>query len=72
MISYAPFWKTLEQSKESTYTLINKHKISSATIQKLRDNKPLNTTTLNDICRVLNCKIEQIIEYIPNESDQIL
>lgn len=72
MISYAPFWKTLEQSKESTYTLINKHKISSATIQKLRDNKPLNTTTLNDICRVLNCKIEQIIEYIPNESDQQL
>lgn len=49
MISYAAFWNTLRQSNESTYTLIKNHHISSSTIDKLRKNKPLNTTTINDL-----------------------
>ena len=49
MIDYSPFWNTLKSSQETTYTLINKHHISSSTIDKLRKNKPLNTTTLNDL-----------------------
>lgn len=72
MISYRPFWKTLENSPETTYTLINKHHISSAILDKLRKNKPMNTTTLNDLCRILNCRLEDIAEYVPSEDDQIL
>ena len=72
MISYQPFWSTLKNSPETTYTLITKHHISSATIDKLRKNKPMNTTTLNDLCRILNCKLEDIAQYIPSESDQPL
>ncbi len=72
MIDYNPFWQTLKESTESTYTLINIHHLSSSTIDKLRKNKPLNTTTLNDLCRILNCRIEDICRYIPSESDQTL
>ncbi len=72
MVVYTPFWKTLEQSKESAYTLIKNHRISSSTIDKLRKNKPLNTTTINDLCRILNCNVEQIMQYLPSEEDQIL
>lgn len=72
MISYKRFWITLKASNESTYTLINKHHISSSTLDKLRKNKPVTTTTLNDLCRILNCKIEDIIEYIPSDEDPIL
>lgn len=72
MITYGPFWKTLKNSKESTYTLINIHHISSSTIDKLRNNKPLNTTTLNDLCRILDCRIEDICQYVRNDNDQIL
>ena len=72
MISYRPFWKTLEKSPETTYTLINKHHISSAILDKLRKNKPMNTTTLKDLCRILNCRLEDIAEYAPSEDDQIL
>lgn len=72
MISYNPFWKTLETSNETTYTLVTKHNLSSATIDKLRHNKPLNTTTLNDLCRILNCKIQDIVIYIPSTDDQVL
>ena len=63
MIDYQPFWETLQKSEETTYTLIKKYHISSATIDKLRKNKPLNTTTLDDLCRILDCKIEDILLY---------
>ncbi len=72
MIDYSPFWNTLKKSTETTYTLINKYHISSATIDKLRKNKPMNTTTLNDLCRILNCKLEEIAQYIPSDTDQTL
>lgn len=72
MIDYSPFWKTLKHSNETTYTLINTHHISSAIIDKLRKNKPMNTTTLNDLCRIFNCHIEDILQYIPSEKDQKL
>lgn len=57
----------LHSSGESTY-----HHISSSTIDKLRHNKPLNTTTINDLCRILSCKVEDILLYIPSDDDQIL
>jgi len=72
MIFYAPFWQTLRSASESTYTLIKNHRISSSTIDKLRKNRPLNTTTINDLCRILSCRVEQIMEYIPSEDDQPL
>ena len=72
MICYRPFWETLRKTSESTYTLIKNHKISSSTIDKLRKNKPITTTTLNDLCRILDCPVEDILEYIPSEQDQEL
>lgn len=72
MMSYQRFWDTLRASGESTYTLIKHHHISSSTLDKLRKNKPITTTTLNDLCRILNCRVEDIVEYIPSEEDQAL
>mgnify|MGYP003426871996 CR=1 FL=1 len=72
MISCSPFWTTLQNSSETTYTLIHKYHLSSATIDKLRKNKPLTTTTINDLCRILNCRIEEIAIYEPSDIDQSL
>lgn len=72
MICYDRFWATLKQSPESTYTLIKNHNISSSTLDKLRKNKPITTTTINDLCRILDCRVEDILTYIPNEEDQKL
>lgn len=72
MVVYDPFWETLKHSSESTYTLIKTHHISSSTIDKLRKNRPLNTTTINDLCRILNCDVDDIMHYIPSDSDQPL
>ena len=72
MIDYSPFWETLKNSNETTYSLIHTHRISSAIIDKLRKNKPMNTTTLNDLCRIFDCKIQDIVQYIPSDMDQKL
>ncbi len=72
MIVYHRFWHTLKNSPESTYTLIKNHHISSSTIDKLRKNKPITTTTINDLCRILNCRVEEILEYIVSDEDQTL
>ena len=72
MIDYRPFWETLKTSPETTYTLIHVHKLSSATIDKLRKNKAITTTTLNDLCRILNCQVSDILTYVPSENDQYL
>lgn len=69
MIEYSPFWKTLKESDESTYTLIKNYHLSSATLDKLRKNKPMTTTTLNDLCKILNCRLEDIAQYIPSDMD---
>ena len=72
LIEYSPFWNTLKNSTESTYTLITQYHVSSATIDKLRKNKPMNTTTLNDLCRIFDCQIQDICQYTPSNKDQHL
>lgn len=72
MITYEPFWNTLKHSDESTYTLIYNYNVSSSTIDRLRKNKPLSTTTLNDLCRILDCDINDIISYRRSDNDQVL
>ena len=72
MITYEPCWNTLKHSEESTYTLIYNHNLSSSTIDRLRKNKPLSTTTINDLCRILDCDINDIISYQRSENDQVL
>jgi DNA-binding Xre family transcriptional regulator len=62
----------MRRTGESTYTLIKHHRISGSTIDKLRKNKPLTTTTINELCRILNCRVEDIMEYVPSEEDQKL
>lgn len=64
LISYAPFWRTLKERGVSTYALINKHGISSATIARMKKGGGISTLKIDDFCRILDCKVEDIIEYI--------
>lgn len=72
MIDYSPFWDTLEKSDETWYTLTTNHHISSSTLSRLKHNKDVSTKTLNDLCRILNCPIEDILVYIASAEDQVL
>lgn len=69
MISYAPFWITLKNKGESTYTLINKYGISSATINRMKNGGGISTQKINDFCIILDCNVSDIIEFINEKED---
>lgn len=64
LISYKPFWETLKLRNITTYTLINKYNISSATIDRMKKGGGISTMKIDDFCRILNCSVSDIIEYI--------
>lgn len=72
MIDYSPFGNTLEHSQENWYTLTNKYHMSHSTLHRLKHNMDVSTRTLNDLCRILNCNICDLVQYIPSENDQTL
>ncbi len=67
MISYKPFWETLKKKNITTYNLINNYGISSATIDRMKKGNGITTTKIDDFCRILNCKVFDIIEYIDEQ-----
>ena len=67
MISFNPFWKTIEKKNISQYDLINYYGINTYTLNSIRHNKSITLNTLNDLCSKLDCKVENIIEYIPEK-----
>ncbi len=63
MISYEPFYKTIKEKNVSTYMLINQYGISRSLLDRLKHNKPITTVTINDLCTILKCKIEDIAVF---------
>ena len=63
MISYEPFYKTLKEKGFSTYKLINNYGICRSLLDRLKHNKPISTVTLNDLCNILKCRVEDILVF---------
>ncbi len=64
MISYAPLYETLKQKNISTYKLIKDYNVSRGLLDRLKHNKPISTVTLNDLCNILDCQVQDILVYI--------
>ena len=63
MISYEPFYKTLKERGLSTYQLIHQYGVSRSLLDRLRHNKPISTVTLNDLCTILHCRVEEVLLF---------
>ena len=69
MISYAPLWETMKRKNATTYTLQVKGEISSSTVRRLKANESVSTNTLAALCRLLDCELDDIIAYLPDETE---
>ena len=67
MIKFDRLWITMEQKKFTTYMLREQCGIDSKTIRRLKANDNIETKTLSKLCAALQCKLEDIAEYIPDE-----
>lgn len=70
MISYAPLMATLHKRKISKTDLQKMIDISSATLAKISKDEFISMKVINDICRVLECNIEDVITYVKEEDSQ--
>ena len=64
MIRFDRLWKTMEKKGVTTYQLREQCGIDSKTIRRLKANDNMETKTLNKLCMVLDCKLEDIAEYV--------
>ena len=70
MIVFNRLWATMKKQGISQYRLIKDYKISSGQLDRLRKNDNVSTFTLNQLCKILNCKLDDIAEYVEEERQQ--
>ena len=70
MIVFNRLWQVMAERKVSTYQLREKGGFDSKTIRRLRANDNMETKTLNKLCTALSCKLEDIAEYIPDNTEE--
>ena len=70
MICYDPLWKTMKERGISQHKLLKEYHFSAGQLSRLRKNENVSTYTLNTLCRILECKIEDIAIYLPDRSDE--
>jgi DNA-binding Xre family transcriptional regulator len=66
MIVFDKLWETMKDKDVSTYILREKYQIDTRTIRRLKANQNVTTETLSILCKILNCKLSDIAEYIPD------
>lgn len=67
MISYNRLWVTLKKKGISQYALIKRYHISPGQIARLKRNESVSTHTIEIFCRILDCRVEDVMEYIKEE-----
>ncbi len=63
MITFEPLWKTLQNKNISQYDLITKYNLDKHLLQRLRDNNNVQLNTIDKLCNILDCDVEDIIEH---------
>ena len=66
MMSYEPLFKTMKQKGITSYQL-QKMGFNRATYYSIKSGKSVSTNTIALLCKLLKCRVEEVIEYIDEE-----
>lgn len=69
MISYDPLWATMKERKITKYQLIYHWGISSNTLRRMGHGEPINSNTLNELCLILDCRVEDVLRFDATEEE---
>ena len=70
MITYDKLWKTMKKKGISQYDLYTKYNMNRSQLDRLRHNKNVTVITLDRLCNILDCPVEDIIENFPDDNDR--
>ena len=68
MIVFDRLWKTMKEKNITQYKLINKYGMSTSQLTRLRRNQNISSHTVNILCEILDCRVEDIMEYKKEDS----
>lgn len=71
MIVYNNFWNTLKEKGVSQYTLIKDYNISASLFTRMRANQGISTNSINTLCNILDCQVEDILTFLPDTEDSL-
>ena len=67
MIVYDRLWETMRRRDISQYKLLKEYGFSTGQLDRIRRGDNITMYTLNTLCSILDCAVEEIIEYVPEE-----
>ena len=70
MIVFDRLWTTMRERGISQYKLIKDFKISTGQLDRLRKNENVNSYTLDQLCKILDCKIEDVAVYLEEDASE--
>ena len=68
MIKYDRLWETMKRRGITQYDLYNHHNINRSVLDRLRKNMNLEVNTIDRLCNILNCRVEDIMEHFPDDN----
>ncbi len=69
MLSYDNLWKTMKDRNMTKYKLWKEHGIARSLLRRMRDGGYVGLYTIDRLCKILDCKIEDIVTYVPDKED---
>lgn len=66
MITYDRLWETMKEKEMTQYRLIKYYGFSAGQLGRLKKNMHISTHTLETLCNILDCRVEDIMEYRPD------
>lgn len=68
MIKYDKFWETLKSKNLTQYDLYTHHGVNRSLLDKLRNNKNIEINTIDKLCNLLHCNIEDIMTHYEDDN----
>ena len=68
MITYDRLWQTMKQRGVSQYDLYTHYNVNRSQLNRLRHNENVEINTIDKLCNILQCRVEDIMEHFPDAS----
>lgn len=68
MITYDRLWQTMKQLGVSQYDLYTHYNVNRSQLNRLRHNENVEINTIDKLCNILQCRVEDIMEHFPDDN----
>ena len=68
MIKYDRLWETMKKRGITQYALYTNYNVNRSQLDRLRKNENVEVNTIDKLCNILKCSVEEIMEHVPDDN----